>query len=169
MSPISPLPASAVAELQHLSRTELSRGARLGHVVLALVASAMSIVIVSLWLTEPALPLRTRVAFAALTAIGAGWAVFSVWVLRSRRVMLARQRQVAGRLAVAFASVFTIGCLLLAVAGQAAAARPALAMGLVLLTLAIVVWRRAETAHATLLARKASLEQELKASRRTPA
>lgn len=161
MTPVSPLPSSVVVELQRLSRRELSRGARVGHVVLALIASAMTIIVFSLWLTEPALPLRTQIAFGALTGIGIGWAAFSVWVLRSRRVMLARQRQVAGRLAVAFSSVFAAGCLALAFAAEIDAARPALPMSLGLLTIAMVVWRRAETAHAKLLARRAALEQQL--------
>jgi len=154
-------PASLVIELQRLSRTELSAGARLGHVVLALAASAMTVVIVSLWLTEPVLPLRTQVAFAVLAAIGMGWTGFSLWVLRSRRVMLARHRQIAGRLALAFCGVFTGGCVLLVVAANTAAARPALGMSLVLLTAALVLWRRAETAHATLLTRRDALQRQL--------
>lgn len=161
MTPVAPLPASVVAELQRLSRTELSRGARVGHVVLALFASAMSIIVASLWVTEPALPPRTQIAFAALIGIGLGWTTFSLWVLRTRRVMLARHRQVAGRLAVAFSSVFALGCLVLVCAGDARAARPALAMSLGLLAIATVIWRRVETAHAKLLARRAQLEQEL--------
>jgi len=161
MTPLSPLPSSMVTELQRLTRTELSRGARVGHVVLALVASAMTIIVVSLWLTEPALPLRTQIAFATLTGIGLGWTGFAVWVLRTRRVLLARHRQVAGRLAVAFSGVFTVGCLVLALATETDAARPALAMGLGLLVVAVVVWRRAETAQAKLLARRAQLEQKL--------
>jgi hypothetical protein len=161
MTHSSPLPSSVVIELQRLTRTELSRGARLGHVVLALGASAMTIIVLSLWLTEPALPLRTRIAFAALTAIGTGWTAFAVWVLSARRVMLVRHRQVAGRLAVLFSSVFTVGCLVLALAAETDAARPALGMSLGLLMIAAVVWRRAERAQAKLLVRRAQLEQEL--------
>jgi hypothetical protein len=161
MNHSSPLPSSIVTELQRLTRTELSRGARIGHVVLALVASAMTVIVVSLWLTEPALPLRTRIAFAALTGIGTGWTVFAVWVLSTRRVMLARHRQVAGRLAVLFSSVFTVVCLVLALAAETNAARPALGMSLGLLMIAAVVWRRAERAQAKLLVRRAQLEQEL--------
>ena len=161
MTPISPLPSSVVTGLQRLTRTELSRGARVGHVALALVASAMTIIVVSLWLTEPALPLRTQIAFATLIGIGVGWTAFAVWVLRTRRVMLARHRQVAGRLAVVFSSVFTVGCLVLALGTETDAAPSALAMSLGLLIVAVVVWRRAETAQARLLARRAQLEQQL--------
>jgi hypothetical protein len=161
MTPVVRSPASLVTDMQRLSRTELSRGGRLGHVLLALVASAMTIVVVSLWLTEPALALRTQTAFAALTGIGAGWTAFSLWVLRAKRVMLARHRQVAGRLAVVFASVFTVGCLVLALTAGTDAARPALAMGLVLLAVAVVIWRRAEVTHARLVARRTQLEIEL--------
>jgi hypothetical protein len=150
---------SVIAGLERLARTELSRGARLGHVLLALVASAMTIVVVSLLLTEPALPARTVAAFGLLAVIGMGWLAYSVWVLRARRVMLARQRVVAGRLAVAFTGAFTAGCVVLAAAAAVPAAWPAAAMGGVLLAVAFVLWRRAGAAHAALLARRAALER----------
>ncbi|MGE0460132.1 MAG: transmembrane transport protein [Vicinamibacterales bacterium] len=161
MTPIQPPDPSVVAGLGYLARTELSLRVRLGHVLLALVASAMTIVVASLWLTEPALPTRTGVAFALLTVIGLAWVAYSVWVLSARRVMLARQRVVAGRLAVAFTGAFTAGCLLLASTTAPDAAWPALVMSLALLAIALVLWRRAEAAHARLLARRETLEREL--------
>jgi hypothetical protein len=75
--------------------------------------------------------------------------------------MLARHRVVAGRLAVFFSGVFVAGCLTLAIAGEVRAAWPAAAMGVVLLLVAIVLWRRAGTAHARLVARRDTLEREL--------
>ena len=152
---------SAVAGLERLARTELSLRARLGLVLLALVASAMTAVVVSLWLTEPNLPRRTTTAFGMLTLVGFGWVAYSIWALRARRVMLARQRVVAGRLAVAFTGAFAAGCLVLAFTTAANAAWPASAMGIVLLAIALVLWRRAEAAHARLLARRETLEREL--------
>jgi hypothetical protein len=148
-----------------MARTELSMRARVAHILLALAASTMTIVVASLWMTEPALPLRTTVAFAVLTFIGIGWVSFGIWVLRSRHVLLARHRVVAGRLAVCFSGVFVAGCLLLGVASSSRAVWPALAMGVALLLIAIVLWRRAEVAHAGLLARRHTLEREL--NRRT--
>jgi hypothetical protein len=130
-------------------------------VLLALIASAMTIVVASLWLTEPALPLRTTAAFAILTIIGLGWVACSGWVLTARRVMLAQQRVVAGRLAVAFTGVFAAACMLLAATTALNAAWPALAMSVTLLVVALVLWRRAEAAHASLLARREALEQQL--------
>lgn len=161
MTPI-PLPdPSVAASLERLARTELSFRSRLAHVLLALAASTKTIVVVALWLTEPALPLRTAVAFGLLTVIGLAWVTYSVWVLTARRVMLARQRVVAGRLAVAFAGAFTTGTLLLGLTTALPAAWPAAAMGLVLLAVALVVWWRAQAAYAMLLARKDSLERQL--------
>lgn len=157
---------SVVESLERLARTELSLRARLGHVLLALVASAMTIVVVSLWLTEPALPPRTTAAFGLLTVIGLGWVAYSVWVLSARRVMLARQRLVAGRLAVAFTGAFAAGGALLATTTDVNAARPAFALSLVLLAVALVLWRRAAVAHARLLARRETLEQQLTRSPR---
>jgi len=166
MSTTPPVAPAVVAELRRMARTELSMRARVAYVVLALAASTMTIVVASLWMTEPALPLRTTVAFAVLTCIGTGWVFFSIWVLRSRHVLLARHRVIAGRLAVCFSGVFVVGCLLLlGVASSSRAVWPALAMGVALLLIAIVLWRRAEVAHAGLLARRHTLEREL--NRRT--
>ena len=149
------------ARFARLARVELSLGARIGHVLLALAASALTIVVASLWLTEPALPVRTSVSFAVLAIIGLGWTIFSVWVLTARRVMFAHQRVVAGRLAVAFCAAFTAGCVMLGLTTAAEAAWPAAAMGCALLIVALVIWRRAETSRAALLARREWLEQEM--------
>lgn len=164
-----PLPApdpSLVARLERLARTELSFRARLAYVLLVLVASTMTIAIVSLWLTEPSLPVRTYAAFGMLTTIGAVWVAYGAWVLRARRVMLARQRVVAGRLAVTFTGAFTMACVLLAATTSVAASWPAAAMGLVLLIVAIALWRRAEVHWAALAARRDILERELQRSAR---
>jgi hypothetical protein len=164
-----PLPVpdpSLVARLERLARTELSFRARLAYVLLVLVASTMTIAIVSLWLTEPSLPVRTHAAFGMLTTIGAAWVAYGAWVLRARRVMLARQRVVAGRLAVTFTGAFTMACVLLAATTSVAASWPAAAMGLVLLIVAIALWRRAEGNYTALAARRDILERELQRSAR---
>jgi hypothetical protein len=161
MSTTPPVAPAVVAELRRLTRTELSMGARVAHVLLALAASAMTIVVASLWMTEPALPPRTTTAFGLLISIGLGWVTFSIWVLRSRRVLLVRHRVVAGRLSVSFSSVFVLGCLLLAFASPGQAAWSASAMGVAMLVVAVVLWRRAEVAHARLVARRNVLEREL--------
>ena len=75
----------------------------------------MTTVVVSLWLTEPALPTRTSAAFAVLTVIGLGWVAFARWVLTQKNVLLVRHRLVAGRMAVAFCSVFVAGASTMAV------------------------------------------------------
>ena len=156
------LAPAKVDELRRLARTELSMRARVGHVLLGLTASAMTIIVTSLWLTEPALPLRTTVAFGVLACIGLAWVAFSIWVLTNRRVMLARHRVVASRLAVSFTTVFVAGCLVLGIGSALGAAWSASGMGVVLLAIALVLWRRAETAHARLVARRNTLERELK-------
>jgi hypothetical protein len=161
MTTTPPVPESMIADLERLARTELSTGARLGYVVLALVASAMTIVVSALWLTEPALPLRTRIAFAMLTGIGLGWLAFSIWVLRAKRTILARQRVVAGRLAVTFSGLFTAGCLVFATMTNTQTAWIASAMSLIWLMAALVLWRRAQTALTQLLVRRDLLERQL--------
>jgi hypothetical protein len=136
----------------------------LGNLALLLAALGMTVVVVSLWVTEPALPLRTHVAFGVMTAIGLSWSAFAIWVLTSRRVLFARQRVVAGRMAVTFAAVFTAGALAAAVATGAAAALAAGGTGVVMVAVAVVILRRAHRASARLMARREALERELAGS-----
>jgi hypothetical protein len=151
----------SAAAVRKLVDTELSVPSRLGHVALLLAALGMTVVVVSLWLTEPALPLRTQVAFGVMTAIGLSWSAFAIWVLTSRRVLFARQRIVAGRMAVTFAAVFTTGALAIAASTGAAAALAAAGTGVVMIVVAIVILRAAHRAAARLMARRDALEREL--------
>jgi hypothetical protein len=154
----------STAAVRQLADAELSVPSRLGHVALLLAALGMTVVVMSLWLTEPALPLRTHAAFAVMTAIGLSWSAFAIWVLTSRRVLFARQRILAGRMAVTFAAVFTVGALTIALAMGAAAALAAAGTGVVMVAVAVVVLRRAHRASARLMARRDALERELAGS-----
>ena len=58
--------SESMTMVQKLARGELSVKARLGYVALLLVSSAMTVGLVSLWLTEAFLPLRTHLAFGAM-------------------------------------------------------------------------------------------------------
>jgi hypothetical protein len=156
----------STAAVRQLADAQLSVPSRLGHVALLLAALGMTIVIVSLWLTEPALPLRTHVAFGVMTAIGLSWSAFAIWVLTNRRVLFARQRIVAGRMAVTFAAVFTIGALATAAATGATAALVAAMTGVVMVAAAVVILRRAHRASARLMARRDAIERELAGSMR---
>lgn len=148
--------------LAALADRELSVKARAGHVALLLGALTMAIVIGSLWLTEPALPLRTQVAFGAMTLIGLCWSLYAGWVLRSRRVLLAFQEVVASRLAVAFCSAALAGALALAIGEGMRAAWSAAAMFALLLLVAGAMLARARRRLNVLTARRAALEQQLR-------
>jgi hypothetical protein len=160
------LPMSAAA-LRHLADAELSLRSRLGYVALLLSSLTMTGVVAALWLTEPALPLRTHMGFAVMSAIGLSWVVFALWVLTHRRVLLARHRIVAGRMAVTFSLVFVIGALAVGYATGAAAAFAAAAVGVVMLTAAVVLLVRAHRTFARLAERRRALERELGRDSRT--
>ena len=151
----------STAHLHRLLDTELSRPSRLGHVALLLVSMAMTVVVMSLWLTEPALPARTRVAFGAMTVIGLSWMVFAGWVLTTRRVLLGRDSVVAGRLAVTFTAVFVAGALLVGYSAGGKAPFAAAGIGVGLLGVAIALLVRARRRVARLTARRDALEREL--------
>ena len=156
----------SMTAVRQLADAELSVPSRLGHVALLLAALGMTVVVASLWLTEPALPLRTHLAFGVMTVIGCSWSTFAIWVLTSRRVLFARQRIVAGRMAVTFAAVFTAGALAAAAATGAAAALAAAATGVVMVAVAAIILRRVHHASARLMARREALERELAGSAR---
>jgi len=159
-------PSTSAASLHRLVDAELSMPSRLGYVGLLLAALTMTGVVGTLWATEPALPMRTHVAFGLMVAIGSSWIVFALWVLTHRRILFARHNIVAGRMAVTFTSVFLLGSLLMGYATGRSEAYKAAAVGLLMLGLAVVVLVRAHREFARLAARRDALERELGRSRR---
>lgn len=149
----------SLAMIQRLARGELSLRVRLGYVALLLVATAMSVVILALWITEPALPMRTQVAFGAMSVIGLSWVGFALWAVTTRRVLFARDRVIAGHLAVAFTSMFLAGSVALAVVQPAAAAFGMAGTGVLMLSAALAVLAGARRRFAELAARRAQLER----------
>jgi hypothetical protein len=144
---------------------ELSLRARVAYTALLLIALMMTIVVGSLWLTEPALPLRTQIAFAVLTPIGLAWTAYAVWVLTRRRVLFAGHRILAGRMAVTFSTVFVAGALVLAVFGdQGRAAWSAAACGVVMVAIAGSMLHQAHKRFAALLQRRDELTRQLSAA-----
>jgi hypothetical protein len=137
---------------------ELTRGGRVGHVALLLCASAMTIGLLTLWVTEPELPLRTHVAFGMMVAIGGAWTAYAAWVLTTRSVLLARHRIVAAWMGVIFSSAFAV---LFGVIGYTGnfGEMPYAAAGveLVLVAAAIALLIRARRRFAALVARRDAL------------
>jgi hypothetical protein len=151
----------SLEDIRRLAQIELSTKARMGYVVLLLLASAMTAVVLSLWATEPSLPVRTEAAFGVLGVIGGAWVGFALWALRSRRPLFARDEVIAGTMAVVFTSVFVAGALAAVIMSGAAAAYGALVTGAGMLALA--VWRlvTAQRRFARLAVRRVELERTL--------
>ena len=154
-------PATLAAELRSLTHLELSLPARLRYVALLLAASAMTAIVTALLMTEPALPARTSAALSVMAAMGAAWIVFAAWVLTHKRILVGRQRIVAGRLAVGFSSMFTIGALAVGSVASSATAFAAAGLGAVKLAVAIVLLVRARRTFVALGKRREALEREL--------
>jgi hypothetical protein len=152
----------SLEDIRRLANGELSFKSRMGYVALLLVASAMSAVVLSLWLTEPSLPARTQAAFAVMSLIGCAWVGFALWALNARRPLFAKDEVIAGIMAVVFTSVFVAGALAAMIMSGAAAAWGALFTGAGMLVIA--VWRlaRAQRRLARLAARRAELERALR-------
>lgn len=155
------LGSPASPDLQRLLDAELSLRSRVGYVLLLLASLGMACLAGSLWATEPALPVRTQVAFALIISIALGWVSFSIWVLRHRRVLYARDRIVAGRMAVTFTSIFVLGTLAAGYQTGNAAVYWAAALGLVLLGVAVVMLARGHRAFNRLAGRREALERAM--------
>ncbi|HEU4589843.1 MAG TPA: hypothetical protein VFS13_02955 [Steroidobacteraceae bacterium] len=151
----------SLERIQAMARANLSLSARMGYVGLLLVSAAMTTVVISLWITEPSLPVRTQLAFGAMSLIGASWCALALWVLRARRPLFARDRLIAGRMAVTFTSLFAAAGLVSAVMLGSPAAYAAFASGVVMLAAAIAVFARARRRFAQLAARRQELERAL--------
>jgi hypothetical protein len=147
--------------LRQVADTELSLTSRLGYVALLLSALVVTAGISSLWLTEPALPLRTHVAFALMVVIGLAWVTFAARVLTTRRLLLARHHIIAGRMAVTFTSVYLLGSLVLAYFQGSVGARASAGMGAVMVVAAIGVLIRAHRRFNSLLQRRDALARQL--------
>jgi len=148
-------------QLRPLLDAALSRRSRMGHIALLIGSAAMTVVVSSLWLTEPVLPTRTAAAFAALIVIGVSWMVLSGWVLTRRRPLYGRDGVLAARMAVTFTSTFALGALALGYSTGGKAPIAAAGMGLVLVAAAVTVLVRAQRTLARLTARREALEREL--------
>lgn len=148
----------SLQEVRNLAGAELSLKARMGYVALLLMSTGMTVVIASLWLTEASLPLRTQLAFGAMSLIGVSWVALSIWALSARRPLFARDRVIAGRMAVAFTSLFAAGAVAAVVIAGNAAAYGLLATGALMLGLAIKALVDARRRFARLAARRAEIE-----------
>lgn len=161
VEPILSPPRVSTAAARALVHTELSVRARYSHVLLLLGAAFMTTVIGALWVTEPELPLRTRVAFGVLTGMGVCWVAYATWVLTAKKVLLGRHRVVAATMAVLFTTAFLTGALLVGLSTGHAAAAPAAATGGVMLGLAVALLVRARRHVARLVERRQMLERQL--------
>jgi hypothetical protein len=149
----------SMAMVRKLAQGELSLKARLGYVALLLVSSVMTAAIVSLWLTEAYLPLRAQIAFGAMSLIGISWAALATWALTTRRILLARDRVLAGRMSVAFTGLFLAGTIVAVVITATPAAFAALAAGVSMFIAALCVLAGARRRFAELAERRAQLNE----------
>lgn len=99
----------SVADMQERVRAQVGMPSRLGYTALLIAGVGMAGLAATLLATEPALPPRTRIAFALLVAAGLAWASFAGWVLARRRVLFGRQQVVAASMAVVVTLVFLAG------------------------------------------------------------
>ena len=149
-------------EIRRRLAGELALPSRLGHTLLLLAGLGAAGVTGALLLTEPALPARTRLAFAVMVVVGLAWAALAAWVLARRRVLLATHRVVAARLAIAVTTLFTAGAAALGASG-APGGWAAAGVGVAMLGAALLLHRQARRRVAALARRRDEIARELAA------
>jgi len=153
---------SSPNDLLALAETELSRVARLGQVTLLLAFVVMVGIIGLLGITEPSLPSRARVVFAAIIAIGVFGTVSALWALSTRGAVLAWHRVLGCRVAVAFAAMIVLGASIIGFVKGIPSAFGVAGFGVILLCGTIALLRQENRKFSALTARRHALAQQLK-------
>jgi hypothetical protein len=144
---------------EHIMRG-LSLPRRVGHLVAGLGGLTTAAVVGLLWATEPGvLPVRTRIAFAAVIGIGVTWAGFAGWAL-ARRPLFAVDRVIGAWLAVTFSSLIALGMVTIALSRASTAVVLACGgVGATLIAAAGTLVARARAHRRALLTRRDDLER----------
>ncbi len=144
-------------EIQTLVRGQISGRSKILYAALLVAAAAMAIVVTSIWITEPTLPVRTHVAFAGLVLIALGWMTHAIWVLTHTAILLVPHQVQAARLSMAACVVFLGGCGLawVLVGGQASVL--ATMSAVVMTGVSVYNVRRATNRHRALVRRRDAL------------
>ena len=152
---------SAPDDLLALVDTEVSAGSRLviGSV---LMAAAMATVAVGIKaVTTPSLPPTGRIAFTMIALLGVLSIVAGVRTLNTRGALLARQRVIACRIAVATAAIVMLAAWIIGWAKNIPAAYFVAGFGAFLLLATMALLRQENRKLAALIARRHALAQQL--------
>ncbi|GAA4686659.1 hypothetical protein GCM10023347_47560 [Streptomyces chumphonensis] len=157
-----PAPREVPEELVRTLARETSLGRRVRHLATGLAGGCGAALLTLLWATEPApLPLRTRVAFAGLIAVGLAWAALACWTLTRRHPLYGADRVLAAGVALGAASATALGAVVLAaVRGTAALAVGTGVAGALAVTAAALLLGRARGRRRALLDRRDALRAE---------
>jgi hypothetical protein len=154
---------SSPDDLFALADRELSLASRLRDWTL-LVAFVVMIGVIGLrGVTEPSMPPRARIVFVVIIVIGGLGTVFALRALSNRRALLAWDRVIGCRVAVALAAMIVLGAAIIGFVKGIPAAFGVAGFGVVLLCGTIALLRQANRQFAALTARRHALAQQLKA------
>jgi hypothetical protein len=134
----------------------LSLRRRVATVVALLGGLAVAAVVGLLLATEPDLPPRTRLAFAAIVVVGLAWAAYGVWALTGHTPLFARDRVIAAWLALAATGLLAVPVAIITVVRHRTEPA-AFAAAAVLPVLAAINLIRARARRSALLRRKREL------------
>jgi len=133
-----------------------SRFRRIANVVALLAGLTEAAFVSLLWATEPGLPPRTKLAFAAFIVIGLAWAAYGAWALTRRTPMFALDRVIAAWIAVGAIGLLTVTTILVTTLRHRV--EPALFITVALLsTLALINLGKARARRSALVRRKREL------------
>lgn len=159
-------PTFSIEQAQRYVRDEASMKRRILYALLLFFDAGMVVLITALWTTESSLPLRTHLAFAGMLAIGLVWLALFGWVLTRHRPLFALDRVIAGRLGLAFTSLFLVwGWIITSQRGGWSAVLTVTLVGGTLVAVAAAVLARATRTRGALLHRRDELLARLASAR----
>lgn len=157
-------PGRTTEEVLEVLDAELSPRDRVRYVLVLLASVTVTGLVATLWATEPALPLRTHVAFGGIVVLGTSWAIVTGYVSSRRRPLYATDRVLATGMATA--ATTAVGLIATVIAAQRAGAVASATVAVVAATsvgAAIVLHVRARARRRVLLERRRELETALAA------
>jgi hypothetical protein len=153
---------SSPNDYRALADMELSRMARLGQLTILVASVMMTSVIGLLGVTEPSLPVQARIVFAMMGVIGLCSSAFVLRASSHRRALLARDRVIACRTAVALAATIVLVASIIGLAKGIPSAFAIAGFGVLLLGGAVALLRQENRKLSALTARRRALELQLK-------
>jgi hypothetical protein len=145
--------------LHRLTDQALDSTQRVGHLLLVLAAAAIAFALGGMLVERLPISRNATLGIAAMFALTTVWLVYGVRVLMRRRTLLVDGQVAAARLALLFTATVTAGAMAFGALVGARAMTGASWFGVLMMSMAVIMYVRAWRRRAALQSLRARLEQ----------